>query len=155
MTAFSRRMASRICLAVAFLVPVGEPARRCRVEMGKTGNGRRLVYGQRMHHAMAFDKDREGGDVTVFFGGEIGKEGEQTSISTTLRIKWNQLGPVTIIGPKPPTRSLHAMAYDPDRKQIIMAGGWNGDTHFQDTWIYTNERGIGYWTKDSRMLPIL
>jgi hypothetical protein len=132
--------AALVAFALAHVFSQGVDAADCLKWVKREDVG---SYGQRMHHAMAYDSHR---GVTVFFGGEIGEEGKQQYFDDTQEYNGTAWVQVPIIGPKPQARSLHAMAYDPDRKQIIMAGGWNGDEHFRDTWIYTNERGLGFWT---------
>ncbi len=114
-------------------------------------------YGQRWQHAMAYDSDR---GVTVFFGGEIGKEGEETCFDDTQEYdgrQWRQIStPI-----KPPPRAGHMMAYDPVRKRVVMFGGYRkylndlgapSFHYYADTWLYRSE---GFWEEQpqARVLP--
>lgn len=104
-------------------------------------------YGQRWQHAMAYDSDR---GVTVFFGGEIGKEGEETCFDDTQEYdgrQWRQIS----VGVRPPPRAGHMMAYDPVRKRVVMFGGYRkylndlgapSIHYYNDTWLYRSE---GFW----------
>jgi len=100
--------------------------------------------GQRVHHAMAYDSDR---GVTVFFGGEIGKSGDESYFNDTWEydgVRWHK---VLITGESPAPRSLHAMAYDPVAKQVVLYGGFGGgEFGFDDTWAYTGDGTRGTWT---------
>lgn len=101
--------------------------------------------GQRSAFALAYDRDR---GVTVFFGGEIGAAGDENYYNDTWEydgIHWQQ---ITINGPKPDTRSGHAMCYDTVRHQVILAGGVNEDGYLNDTWTYvSNGPNQGQWTQ--------
>ena len=58
--------------------------------------------GQRAHHAMAYDSDR---GVTVFFGGEIGKRGEEAYFDDTWEYDGtNQWRQINVPGSKPTPR---------------------------------------------------
>jgi hypothetical protein len=117
-------------------------------------------YGQRWQHAMAYDSDR---GVTVFFGGEIGKEGEETCFDDTQEYdgrQWRQIS----VGVKPPKRAGHMMAYDPVRKRVVMFGGYlkylndlgAPSFHFYaDTWLYRSDGVTGFWEEQpqARVLP--
>jgi hypothetical protein len=111
-----------------------------------------------MHHAMAYDSDR---GVTVFFGGEIGNDDDREFFDDTQEYNGAKWVPVNIIGPKPSPRSMHAMVYDPIRKQVVLFGGHSGNAAagpdaFGDTWSYTNDwRGNGFWTNllTAKMYP--
>jgi hypothetical protein len=99
-------------------------------------------YGQRTHHAMAYDSDR---GVTVFFGGEIGNADEQTFFNDTQEYDGTQWRQISVVGPKPSPRSLHAMAYDPISRKVVLYGGRNGFQTFGDTWLYTGDGVNGFW----------
>jgi hypothetical protein len=94
---------------------------------------------------MAYDSDR---GVTVFFGGEIGKEGEEAYFDDTQEYdgkQWKQINTAV----KPPKRAGHVMTYDPVRKKIVLHGGYfiSGSTanSYNDTWTYTNDGVNGFW----------
>jgi hypothetical protein len=100
-------------------------------------------YGQRTHHAMAYDSDR---GVTVFFGGEIGNADEQAFFNDTQEYDGTQWRQISVVGPKPSPRSLHAMAYDPVRKKVVLYGGYGGfDESLTGTWLYTGDGVNGFW----------
>jgi N-acetylneuraminic acid mutarotase len=46
---------------------------------------------------------------------------------------WSKLKPQ---GPLPPARAAQAMAYDPVAKRLIVFGGYDGTTYYNDTWMY-------------------
>jgi N-acetylneuraminic acid mutarotase len=46
---------------------------------------------------------------------------------------WTNLHPT---GSVPAKRAGHSMAYDPVSKRMILFGGWNGTTAYDDTWAY-------------------
>jgi hypothetical protein len=99
---------------------------------------------------MAYDSDR---GVTVFFGGEIGKTGSETYFNDTWEYDGSHWRQITIVGDIPPARSLHAMAYDPVRKVVLMYGGFGtavpgggGVYGFDDTWAYQGNGFSGTWT---------
>jgi hypothetical protein len=108
-------------------------------------------YGQRMHHAMAYDSDR---GVTVFFGGEIGKPLDATFFNDTQEYdgkQWKQISTAV----KPPVRSQHAMAYDPVRKKVVLFGGGRSEpgTDYTDTWLYTGDGVNGFWEFQPQSTP--
>jgi N-acetylneuraminic acid mutarotase len=45
---------------------------------------------------------------------------------------WKNMNPET----SPPARFGHAMAYDSENRRVVLFGGWNGSTTFDDTWVY-------------------
>lgn len=101
--------------------------------------------GERAHHAMAYDSDR---GVTVFFGGEIGKTGDEHYFNDTWEYDGtNQWRYINVPDPKPSERSYHSMAYDPVRKKVVLYGGWHngGEYGFDDTWEYTGDGFNGSW----------
>ncbi len=105
-------------------------------------------YGQRMHHAMAYDSHR---GVTVFFGGEIGEGDDREYFNDTQEYDGKQWIRINFFGESPPTRSMHAMAYDPIRRQIVLYGGHRADgPAFGDTWLYTSDGISGKWTKSDQ-----
>ncbi len=55
---------------------------------------------------------------------------------------WTELSPS---GNLPPARGQSAMAYDPAAHRMIMFGGWNLDTDFNDTWAY--DPAANTWTE--------
>lgn len=108
-------------------------------------------YGQRVHHAMAYDIHR---GVTVFFGGEVGREGEQEYFNDTQEYDGTNWIRISVSTVAPPRRSFHAMAYDRVRRQVVLAGGLfkgEDDEHpryYSDTWVYTSTGpGTGAWSK--------
>jgi hypothetical protein len=143
-----RRLAARraltwtVVVAVARgLIPQEGHAADCLKWVKRTDVG---SYGQRMHHAMAYDSDR---GVTVFFGGEIGQGDDREYFDDTQEYDGTNWVRTLPSFPRPPSRSMHAMAYDPIRKHIVLYGGHRADgPAFGDTWIYTREGAIGKWT---------
>ena len=84
----------------------------------------------RMHHAMAYDAARQ---QVVLFGGEDG--------NTTFKLNdtwvwdganWVQKFPAT----SPPERTVHAMAYDAARGQVVLFGGSGGGSLSNETWVW-------------------
>jgi hypothetical protein len=102
--------------------------------------------GRRSGHAMAYDSDR---GVTVLFGGE--NRDVEKDETYYLKDTWEYDGAswkrIEIRGTIPDTRSGHAMAYDSERKQIVLYGGVNEDYYLADTWTYTSDGTRGTWTQ--------
>ncbi len=108
-------------------------------------------YGQRVHHAMAYDSHR---GVVVFFGGEIGEDGEQAYFNDTQEYNGMSWKPIST-AVKPPARSHHSMVYDPIRRKVILFGGGNrvDDRHhvtLDDTWVYSSDGDNGFWEQMPR-----
>jgi hypothetical protein len=125
-----------VCLLTAF----GIRAQSCLTWVQRTDVG---SPGQRAHHAMAYDSDR---GVTVFFGGQIGKSGEETYFDDTWEYDGTHWTQITINGSKPSARSSHSMAYDPVHHQVVMLGGQDSGGLKGDTWIYQGNGTTGTWT---------
>src|SRR5262245_33518142 len=91
--------------------------------------------GQRAHHAMAYDSDR---GVTVFFGGEIGKTGDESYFDDTWEYDGTLWRQIYVPGTKPSPRSFHAMTHDRARHVVVLHGGQAGGVSYSDTWTYTS-----------------
>jgi cysteine-rich repeat protein len=71
----------------------------------------------RFAHALAYDSDRQR---VVLFGGN-NRSGTDTNDMWTFDGQvWTE---VTQVGSRPPARNSHAMAYDPLRQRVVVAGG--------------------------------
>ncbi len=94
--------------------------------------------GARTRHRMAYDPER---GVTVLFGGQIGSGRASTFPQDTWTWDGKAWKVSAVVGP--PTRYVHAMAYDSARHRIVLFGGgqtsppyrpmsdvweWNGNT---------------------------
>lgn len=91
---------------------------------------------RRFHHTMAYDHNRKR---IVLFGGNVSegqftmakyKESQRGDTWEWDGVSWKE---IAVSGPSP--RDHHAMAYDPDRKRIVLFGGFDG-TYLDDTWEY-------------------
>ncbi len=91
----------------------------------------------RLQHTMTFDPVLEG---IVVFGGFSRKDGEKQLLSETLLFKNNQWQILESDGP--PTRDHHGAIYDPERKAVLIFGGYNGK-YLNDTWQFKNNK----WTQ--------
>ncbi|MDA7936702.1 hypothetical protein N9B90_02065, partial [bacterium] len=78
--------------------------------------------------AMAYDTAR---GVCVMFGG-----GNPSPLDDTWEWDGNGWTERVLAGPLPPSRSEHAMVYDPLRQRTLMFSGWNGTTNVDDFWEY-------------------
>jgi hypothetical protein len=92
--------------------------------------------GARYGHAVAYDSGRS--RVVAFGGGSSVGYPPTTYWQDTWEwdgVSWRNVTPAT---PSPSARFLHAMAYDPNRKRVVLFGGGtivNGTaTYLQDTW---------------------
>lgn len=91
--------------------------------------------------AMAFDRDR---GVVTLFGGSA--DTDKTGMDDTWLfdgVSWTRVGQV---GPRPPARSEHAMAYDGKRARIVLYGGYK---RHRDTWEWDGERWLVINSKDT------
>jgi len=83
--------------------------------------------------AMAFYKEK---GVVVLFGGHyIDPDYGDTYINETWELileTWVQ----NVTASSPPEREGHSLAYDPERKRVILFGGRQFDTYYNDTWEY-------------------
>lgn len=115
--------------------------------------------GPRYGHAMAYDSDR---GVTVFFGGEFSEVGgDPECFNDTWEydgVSWKR---IAIEGPTPPPRSRHAMCYDNLLNTVILFGGRNQDTYYNDVWNYESTGlltgrwvPVDYLSEDIRPGPI-
>ena len=83
----------------------------------------------RMGHGMAFDDVRE--RLVVFGGSTTGRS--HNSNSDTWEWdgnEWSEIQPATV----PTIRRFTAMAYDKNRRKVVMFGGHSGRTFLNDTW---------------------
>ena len=102
----------------------------------------------RQGHAMVFDELRK---TVLLFGGLTVRYPEgQMSLGDTWEWDgqaWNKLH---VNGPEP--RWGHKMVYDENCEAILLFGGTNGTTYFDDTWIW--EGNLASWKKlDSPINP--
>lgn len=87
----------------------------------------------RWGHAMCYDGAR---GTVLLFSGRLG--GASTTLTDTWEwngTNWSQLFPTTV----PRGREDHSMAFDSDRGETIMFGGWiTGATFTNETWAFRN-----------------
>jgi hypothetical protein len=86
---------------------------------------------KRCRHGMAYDYERK---ETVLFGG-LNKVTSQMLGDTWVwnGFAWTQKSPANA----PPARESHAMAYDRERKEVVIFGGYSNDKQFLgDTWVW-------------------
>jgi len=84
----------------------------------------------RRGHAMAYDADRA---ELVLFGGD-GSDATGSRADTWVwdGTNWTQKRPLNT----PPDHSLHAMAYDASRRQVVLYGGQIDGNSRADTWVW-------------------
>lgn len=86
---------------------------------------------KRCRHAMAYDDERK---ETVLFGGF--RMGWSQTLSDTWvwnNTVWTQKSPANA----PQARESHAIAYDRERKEVVLFGGYRSDIKFLgDTWVW-------------------
>jgi hypothetical protein len=84
----------------------------------------------RSGHTMAFDSTR---NKVVLFGGQV----ISGASSTTWEFSGGVWVSVSLSPPNAPSmRFGHAMVFDASRGKIVLFGGYDGTSHFQDTWEY-------------------
>lgn len=107
----------------------------------------------RAGHVMAYDSDR---GVTVLFGGHRFTEEtfpELVYFNDTWEYDGTRWQRIVIDGPTPLWRTSSAMCYDPVRKEMLLAGGYNGDEDDNDGYLYdfwgfrSTGPGRGTWTR--------
>lgn len=90
--------------------------------------------------ALAYDSTRK---TSVLFGGHYYNSIDgDIYVNQTFELYlgyWQQK--VTELSPEP--RQDHGMAYDPERKIVVLFGGRFAKTHYNDTWVYNGTN----WTK--------
>jgi len=83
----------------------------------------------------------------LLFGGYTGSVplGDTWLFNTTS----GTCSPITITGAVPPARYDHAMAYDASSGKVVLFGGNNGSTYYNDTWLFSYDiiTGNGIWTE--------
>ena len=86
----------------------------------------------RRSHAMAYDPAGAGWTITF-----AGWDGEALYDSTwsydSYGVSWADLDPS---GDTPPAHTSYALAYDPVAGDIIMFGGWDGESALAETWVF-------------------
>jgi len=95
----------------------------------------RLAGSMPPHEQMAAAYDARRDRVVAFGGVSLGFDGFDHHVAETWEWDgqaWTQIA----IGPSPPARGEHAMAYDPVRERIVMFGGINDYETLADTWEY-------------------
>ncbi|MHA2247184.1 MAG: Kelch repeat-containing protein [Candidatus Hodarchaeales archaeon] len=101
----------------------------------------------RNKHSMVYDTNS---DKIVLFGGNSGWTSasplNDTWVYDFATNNWTQMNPVT----KPDARYGHSMAYAANSDKIVLYGGYNGTTYFNDTWIY--DFATNNWTQ---MNPVI
>jgi len=114
----------------------------------QTDAGNIFQAGGFQNHALAYDEKRK---TVILFGGlTITIPGGQMALSDTW--EWTSSGwsELHVDGPDP--RWGHKMVYDQRMGVIVLFGGTNGTTYFDDTWLW--EGHTGSWTKvSSRAYP--
>ncbi len=83
----------------------------------------------RFGHTMVYDPVR---DATILFGG-VGGDG--TPLNDLWEYRGGRWTPVITDGPTPPGRSSHGMAFDPERKAVVIFGGQGAGGTLGDTWL--------------------
>ena len=103
-------------------------------------------------HAMVWDSTRK---VAILFGG-IGPDLDPFGTATLFNDVWefdlqtNEWSKVQVVGPSPAPRMQHGMAYDADRKRVVLFGGQDTrdantfDDYLSDTWEY--DPAMRTWT---------
>gem|GEM_PF-4647404 len=141
-------LAALAALWLAFAVPIH--AADCVRWIRRTDVG---APEARAGHVMAYDSDR---GVTVMFGGHRFTDEtfpEMVYFNDTWEYDGTRWERVIIDGPSPLWRSASAMCYDPVRKEMFLAGGYNGDEDDNDGYLYdawsfrSTGPGRGTWTR--------
>ncbi|MFH1823804.1 MAG: kelch repeat-containing protein [Candidatus Firestonebacteria bacterium] len=92
-------------------IPVtGSPSARFNHSMCYAGNGKVILFGG--------------------FDGSVYKN--DTWIYDFVENTWTQKFPLT----SPSIRGYHSLSYDSINEKVIMFGGWNISTYFNETWVY-------------------
>jgi len=95
------------------------------------------------NHAMEYDEKRK---TVILFGGlTIKIPGGQIALGDTWEWNGSSWSQLHVEGPDP--RWGHKMVYDQNMGTIVLFGGTNGTTYFDDTWIW--EGHTGSWAKVS------
>ncbi len=93
----------------------------------------------RYGHTMVYDSTNN--KVVLFGGWDDTNRFDDTWVYDLAGDTWTQMNPVT----KPSARQNHAMTYDSTNNKIVLFGGNDGPTRFQDTWVYNIAGNI--WTQ--------
>ncbi len=88
-------------------------------------------------HAMAHDPLTGG---TFIYGGNVGNPFSETLRYTGGNRTWTPMNPAS----SPPARLWHAMVYDEVAERIVLFGGFDFATRFDDSWAY--ESATNTWT---------
>ena len=93
------------------------------------------------HIKMAYDDAR--GVIVMAGGGVPGKDGHPSEDTWTWNgVEWHRFSN----GPEgPASRSMHAMAYDPERRRVVLFGGQRGRQPFTalgDTWTWEGSQWV-------------
>jgi hypothetical protein len=103
----------------------------------------------RMGHSMVWDPMR---NMVIMFGGSGSMPPYKNDLwwydsSSGTHGAWAKMIDQDAPG-SPSARSNHAMVWDPVRNVMIMFGGFNGPTYYNDLWWYDPSSGTsGAWTK--------
>jgi N-acetylneuraminic acid mutarotase len=93
----------------------------------------------RAAHAMAYDPT---GNRVLVFGGYSGTSYHNDTWAYDVATNaWSELHPV---GTVPAARLGHSLVYDPESKKMILFGGYDGSTEYNDTWAY--DPAANTWT---------
>jgi len=106
------------------------------VNMSPSGN----VPSARYYHAMASVYDT---DKVVLFGGNIGgiNNDNETWVYDYGDNKWTKMSPAN----KPSIRERHNLATLWDTDKVVLFGGYNSGSYYNDTWVY--DLSDDNWTK--------
>jgi len=104
-----------------------DPATNTWSDLTPTG----VAPAPRAAHASAYDPAT---DRMIIFGGYDGTSYYNDTWAFDIAAKtWANLHPS---GSVPASRGGHSFVYDPASKTMILFGGWNGRTEYNDTWAY-------------------
>jgi hypothetical protein len=78
----------------------------------------------------------------VLFGGAAGDD----YLQGTQEYDGQSWKEIRFAGAQPSHRAMHAMGYDPVRKQVVLYGGYTGGRFgHSDTWLYRGDGVNGFW----------
>ncbi len=104
-----------------------DPVRKAWSSVTSTGSTPQARYG----HSLVYDP---GSEKIILFGGFDGmRQYNDTWAYDPVTSAWTDLRPAGIA---PQARDSQAMAYDSQNKVIVLFGGWNDTSTFDDTWTY-------------------
>jgi len=101
-------------------------------------------YDDRQYSSMVYDSDN---DMTILFGGEDGKFKDTWSYNYADN-NWTNLTALqsySEVGGTLTCRGYNKMVYNSSAQRVVMYGGWDGDTFYDETWTY--DASTNTWTK--------